>query len=114
MMILTHSLLLIAHQKINNLDGDVIVDFVTALKMFTRRIVVQNIVEDVQLGVEMTGLSNLCTRLFTLGYRTYVLGSIHMPNKAWTKKDQEHMKTILKKIDVVLLKRRIMRSLKVL
>ncbi|GJT68277.1 hypothetical protein Tco_1019757 [Tanacetum coccineum] len=41
-------LLLIAQQKINNLDGDVIVNFVTALKMFTRSIVVQNIVEDVQ------------------------------------------------------------------
>nr|GEV98532.1 hypothetical protein [Tanacetum cinerariifolium] len=32
--------------------GDMIVDFVTALKMFTRRIIVQNRVEDVQLGVE--------------------------------------------------------------
>ncbi|GJW19142.1 hypothetical protein Tco_0026578 [Tanacetum coccineum] len=45
-------LLLIAQQKINNLDGDVIVDFVSALKMFTRSIVVQNRVGDIQLGVE--------------------------------------------------------------
>ncbi|GJU76669.1 hypothetical protein Tco_1273739 [Tanacetum coccineum] len=45
-------LLLIAQQKIDNLEGDVIVDFVTALKMFTRSIVVHNRVEDVQLGVE--------------------------------------------------------------
>ncbi|GJV64908.1 hypothetical protein Tco_1475736 [Tanacetum coccineum] len=37
-----------------------------------------------------------------------------MPNRAWTKKDQERIETILKKIDVVLLKRRIMRSLEVL
>ncbi|GKB81907.1 hypothetical protein Tco_0948802 [Tanacetum coccineum] len=37
-----------------------------------------------------------------------------MPNRAWSMKDQERTKTILKKIDVVLLKRRIMRSLKVL
>ncbi|GJZ97778.1 hypothetical protein Tco_0670231 [Tanacetum coccineum] len=33
-------------------EGDVIVDFVTTLKMFTLRIIVQNRVEDVQLGVE--------------------------------------------------------------
>ncbi|GKG63842.1 hypothetical protein Tco_0647209, partial [Tanacetum coccineum] len=45
-------LLLIAQQKINNLDGDVIVEFVTSLKMFTRSIVIQNRVEDVQLGIE--------------------------------------------------------------
>ncbi|GKC43970.1 hypothetical protein Tco_1061692, partial [Tanacetum coccineum] len=45
-------LLLIAQNKLFNLDGDVIVDFVTALKMFTRGIIVKNRVEDVQLGVE--------------------------------------------------------------
>nr|GEZ48305.1 hypothetical protein [Tanacetum cinerariifolium] len=45
-------LLLIAQQKINNLDGDVIVDFFTALKMLTRCFIVQNRDEDVQLGVE--------------------------------------------------------------
>nr|GEW29195.1 hypothetical protein [Tanacetum cinerariifolium] len=45
-------LLLIAQNKLFNLEGDVIVDFVTALKMFTRRIIVQNMVKDVQLGVE--------------------------------------------------------------
>ncbi|GJU20902.1 hypothetical protein Tco_1154244, partial [Tanacetum coccineum] len=44
--------LLIAQNKLFNLEGDVIVDFVTALKMFTRRIIIQNRVEDVQLGVE--------------------------------------------------------------
>ncbi|GJY55410.1 hypothetical protein Tco_0454525 [Tanacetum coccineum] len=45
-------LLLIAQNKLFNLEGDVIMDFVTALKIFTRRIIVQNRVEDVQLGVE--------------------------------------------------------------
>ncbi|GJV67652.1 hypothetical protein Tco_1483161 [Tanacetum coccineum] len=42
-------LLLIAQNKLFNLEGDVIVDFVTAPTMFTRRIIVQNRVEDVQL-----------------------------------------------------------------
>nr|GEZ99573.1 hypothetical protein [Tanacetum cinerariifolium] len=37
-----------------------------------------------------------------------------IPNRAWTTKDQDCIVTILKKIDVVLLKRRIMRSLEVL
>ncbi|GJX97435.1 hypothetical protein Tco_0353233 [Tanacetum coccineum] len=45
-------LLLIAQNKLFNLDGDVIVDFLTALKMFSRGIIVKNRVEDVQLGVE--------------------------------------------------------------
>ncbi|GJR05151.1 hypothetical protein Tco_0528135 [Tanacetum coccineum] len=45
-------LLLIAQNKLFNLDGDVIVDFITALKMFTQEIIVKNRVEDVQLGVE--------------------------------------------------------------
>ncbi|GJT57174.1 beta-galactosidase 8 [Tanacetum coccineum] len=45
-------LLLIAQNKLFNLEGDVIMNFVTFLKMFTRRIIVQNRVEDVQLGVK--------------------------------------------------------------
>ncbi|GKB05822.1 hypothetical protein Tco_0834017 [Tanacetum coccineum] len=46
-------ILLIAQNKLYNLEGDVIVDFLNAQKMFTRRIIVQNRVEDVQLGVEI-------------------------------------------------------------
>ncbi|GJU49919.1 hypothetical protein Tco_1219474 [Tanacetum coccineum] len=45
-------LLLIAQNKLFNLEGDVIVEFFTALKMFTQRIIVQNRVEDVQLAKE--------------------------------------------------------------
>ncbi|GJS56741.1 hypothetical protein Tco_0651525 [Tanacetum coccineum] len=39
-------------KKLFNLDGGVIVDFVTALKMFTQGIIVKNMVEDVQLVKE--------------------------------------------------------------
>ncbi|GKD03946.1 hypothetical protein Tco_1178920, partial [Tanacetum coccineum] len=42
----------IAQNKIFNLDGDMIMDFVTSLKMFTQGIVMKNRVEEVQLGVE--------------------------------------------------------------
>ncbi|GJS38943.1 hypothetical protein Tco_0563986 [Tanacetum coccineum] len=45
-------LLLITQNKLFNLEGDVILDFVTALKMFTQSIIVMNRIEDVQLGVE--------------------------------------------------------------
>ncbi|GJZ45146.1 hypothetical protein Tco_0592742 [Tanacetum coccineum] len=45
-------MLLIAQNKLFNLDDDVIIDFVTAPKMFTRGIIVKNRVEDVQLDSE--------------------------------------------------------------
>ncbi|GKA57362.1 hypothetical protein Tco_0756550 [Tanacetum coccineum] len=45
-------LLLIAQNKLSNLEGDVIVDFVTTVKMFTQGIIFKNSVEYVQLGVE--------------------------------------------------------------
>ncbi|GJV01878.1 hypothetical protein Tco_1335447 [Tanacetum coccineum] len=45
-------LLLIAQNKLFNLQGDVIMGFVTDLKMFTRVIIVKNRIKDIQLGVE--------------------------------------------------------------
>ncbi|GJU64607.1 hypothetical protein Tco_1246442 [Tanacetum coccineum] len=45
-------LLLIAHNKLNNLDGNVIVHLAVGLCMYTQRIVIQSRVEDLQLGVE--------------------------------------------------------------
>nr|GEU64164.1 hypothetical protein [Tanacetum cinerariifolium] len=45
-------LLLIAKNKLFNIDSDVIVDFITALKMFTQGIIVKNRVQDVQLVKE--------------------------------------------------------------
>ncbi|GJY87021.1 hypothetical protein Tco_0501649 [Tanacetum coccineum] len=45
-------ILLIAQNKLFNLDGDVTMDFVIALKMFIRGIIVKNNVEDMPLGVE--------------------------------------------------------------
>nr|GEZ98872.1 hypothetical protein [Tanacetum cinerariifolium] len=45
-------LLLHVHNKLFNLDGDDIIELVVALLMFTKRIVIQKRVEDVQLSVE--------------------------------------------------------------
>ncbi|GJU92544.1 hypothetical protein Tco_1317300 [Tanacetum coccineum] len=43
-------LLLVAQNKLNNLDGNVIVHLAVRLRMYTRRIVIQLRVEDLQLG----------------------------------------------------------------
>ncbi|GJR18452.1 retrovirus-related pol polyprotein from transposon TNT 1-94 [Tanacetum coccineum] len=45
-------LLLVFQNMLNNLKGDVIVDLAVALRMYTRRIVIQKRVKDLQLGVE--------------------------------------------------------------
>ncbi|GKD46912.1 hypothetical protein Tco_1271557 [Tanacetum coccineum] len=45
-------LLLAVQHKLFHLDGDVIVDFIVALRMFTRSLILKRHVEDLQLGVE--------------------------------------------------------------
>ncbi|GJT82400.1 hypothetical protein Tco_1056742 [Tanacetum coccineum] len=45
-------LLLIVQNKLNNLDGNVVVHLAASLRMFARRTVIQARVEDLQLGVE--------------------------------------------------------------
>ncbi|GKF09840.1 hypothetical protein Tco_0044064, partial [Tanacetum coccineum] len=45
-------LLLVAQNKLNNFDGNVIVHLAVVLHMYTRRIVIQSRVKDLQMGVE--------------------------------------------------------------
>ncbi|GKC73606.1 hypothetical protein Tco_1119489 [Tanacetum coccineum] len=45
-------LFLVVQHKLFNLDGNVIVDFIMALHMFTRSLILKRRVEDLQLGVE--------------------------------------------------------------
>ncbi|GKD27062.1 hypothetical protein Tco_1233276 [Tanacetum coccineum] len=45
-------LILMVHNWLTNLSGDNVADFVIALRMFTRSLVIQKRVEDLQLGVE--------------------------------------------------------------
>ncbi|GKC36546.1 hypothetical protein Tco_1048930, partial [Tanacetum coccineum] len=45
-------LLLAVQHKLFHLDGNVIVDFIVALRMFTRSLILKRRVEDLQLGVE--------------------------------------------------------------
>nr|GEZ72626.1 hypothetical protein [Tanacetum cinerariifolium] len=50
-------LLLIVQNNLFNIKSDINVDLAAALRMFTRRIVIQKGVEDLQLGVESYGTS---------------------------------------------------------
>ncbi|GJV41184.1 hypothetical protein Tco_1419624 [Tanacetum coccineum] len=45
-------LILVVHNRLTNLSGDDVADFTIALRMFTRSLVIQKRVEDLQLGVE--------------------------------------------------------------
>ncbi|GJY35558.1 hypothetical protein Tco_0420936 [Tanacetum coccineum] len=45
-------LLLVVQNRLSNLSGDDVADFAIALRMFTRSLVIQRRVEDLQLGVE--------------------------------------------------------------
>ncbi|GJV17340.1 hypothetical protein Tco_1362663 [Tanacetum coccineum] len=45
-------LILVVHNRLTNLSGDNVDDFAIALRMFTRSLVIQKRVEDLQLGVE--------------------------------------------------------------
>ncbi|GJX86336.1 hypothetical protein Tco_0337110 [Tanacetum coccineum] len=97
-------LLLIAQNKLFNLQGDVIMDFVTDLKMFTRVIIVKNKIKDIQLGVE----SYQRKLNLTKPQRTY------RPSREWIAKDKKRTGIMLNKIDDLLFKRPIVRSLEVL
>ncbi|GJU88943.1 zinc finger MYM-type protein 1-like protein [Tanacetum coccineum] len=117
-----------------HLDGDVIVDLAVALRMFTRSIVIQKRVEDVQLGVERVVYEDLSNRkrlmradeLYkfsdetlklvrdTLHYRlrNFRLGyNKGMPNRKWSAKDQKRSGVMVELIEEQLLERRIMRNL---
>ncbi|GKB91205.1 hypothetical protein Tco_0963477, partial [Tanacetum coccineum] len=119
-------LLLIAQNKLFNLDGDVIVDFVTALKMLG--IIVKNRVEDVQPdkskkkrlmrvdeihkfsdGTLQSVRKILRERLlnFKFGYNK------DMPLREWKTKDKKRTCIMLNKIDDLMFKRRVLRSLEV-
>ncbi|GJU78119.1 hypothetical protein Tco_1275189 [Tanacetum coccineum] len=45
-------LILVVQNRLINLSGDDVADFAIALRMFTRSLVIQKRVEDLQLGVE--------------------------------------------------------------
>ncbi|GKC70674.1 hypothetical protein Tco_1116557 [Tanacetum coccineum] len=137
-------MLLIAQNKLFNLDGDVIVDFLTALKMFTQGIIVKNRVEDVQLEpytpnydppgiiyedkskkkrlMRLDEIHKFCdgtlqsvSKILRERLLNFKFGSNkYMPVREWTTKDKKRTSIMLNKIDDLLFKRRILRSSEVL
>ncbi|GJV76950.1 hypothetical protein Tco_1508534 [Tanacetum coccineum] len=131
-------LLLVVQHKLFHLEGDAIVDLVVALRMFTRRIVIQKRVKDVPLGVESyqkklnitkpqkdfptISAKEPYTLSFdpqgsvrdTLYYRMLNLRlgyNKDMPRRKWTTTDQRRSCIMVKLIEEQLLERWIIRNL---
>ncbi|GJU26671.1 hypothetical protein Tco_1165292 [Tanacetum coccineum] len=114
-------LLLVVQHKLFHLNGDVIVDLAVALRMFTKRIVIQKRVEDVQLGRLMRA-----DELYKFSDRTLksVRDTLHhrllnfrlgynkgMPRRKWSAMGQRRSGIMVNLMDKKLLKRRIMQNL---
>ncbi|GJX20341.1 hypothetical protein Tco_0223018 [Tanacetum coccineum] len=115
-------LLLIVQNKLNNLDGNVVVHLAASLRMFTRRTVIQERVEDLQLGVESyqkkLNLTKPRTRVVDMSRRqAYTTLSNPqgynktMRRRQWTSLDRKRTRIMIKSFNQKLLDRRIMRSL---
>ncbi|GJU96015.1 hypothetical protein Tco_1320771 [Tanacetum coccineum] len=113
-------LLLLVQKKLSNLQRDVLFDLGVALRMFTRRIVILKRVEDLQLGVESyqkklnitkpeifrSDISNKTP--YTLHQQ--ILKMHYLPKRRWSNLDRQRSRIMIKAIDKLLLKRRLMRS----
>ncbi|GKD14152.1 hypothetical protein Tco_1198559 [Tanacetum coccineum] len=127
-------LLLLVQQKLTNLTIDELYALYVALRMFTRRIIIQRRVEDLQLGVEsyqkMLKLTKPGTfRLMradelhkfsdgTLNDVRTALNDIakgirmeYLPKRKWSGLDKRRARVMVQDIDKQLFKRRLMRNL---
>ncbi|GJV55616.1 hypothetical protein Tco_1456621 [Tanacetum coccineum] len=124
-------LLLIVQNRLSNLSGDDVYDFAIALRMFTRSMVIQKRVEDLQLGVESyqekinvtkpettrpvlrNKFSNgTLTRLRTsLDDITKNIRMEYLPQRRWSSLEKKRANIMIKAIDKQLKERRMMRSL---
>ncbi|GKB44527.1 hypothetical protein Tco_0889469, partial [Tanacetum coccineum] len=104
-------LLLVVQQKLFQLDDSDIVDFIVALRMFTRSLVIKRRVEDVQLGFSDRTLKTICDELhnrllnFRLGYND------DMPRRKWSAVDKRWTGLMVDLIDKKMLEWRIIRNL---
>ncbi|GJT30425.1 hypothetical protein Tco_0910700 [Tanacetum coccineum] len=123
-------LLLLVQKKLSNLEQDVIFNLNVALRMFTRRIVILKLVEDLQLGVKSyqkklnitksetfrSGISKLTP--YTAYKKPQVLYDIannlsmdYLPKRRWSNLDKKRSRIMIKAIDQQLFERRLMRNL---
>ncbi|GJW53393.1 hypothetical protein Tco_0097478 [Tanacetum coccineum] len=127
-------LLLLVQKKLSNLERDDIFDLNVALWMFTRRVVILKLVEDLQLGVESYQKKLNITRPETFRpdftkMTTYTAynkpqGIIYqdkfqrnsfemdyLPKRRWSKLDRKRCRIMIKEVDQQLFERRLMRNL---
>nr|GFA63107.1 hypothetical protein [Tanacetum cinerariifolium] len=114
-------LLLLVQGKLTNLTVEERFTYNVSLRMFTRSIVIQRRVEDLQLGVESYQKKLNLTRPDTDGTLTDVRTALddrlkgirmkYLPQTIWRKSDKERATTMIQAIDKHLKTRRIMRSL---
>ncbi|GJT83408.1 hypothetical protein Tco_1057750 [Tanacetum coccineum] len=133
-------LLLLVHNRLKNLSGDDDFKFIIALRMFTRSLVIQKRVEDLQLGdksyqkkinvtkpqttifgrnrlMRSDELYKFMDRTLT-GLRTLLdditknIQMEYMPKRRWSTLEKKRDNIMIKAIDKQLKERRLMRSLK--
>nr|GEX54014.1 hypothetical protein [Tanacetum cinerariifolium] len=115
-------LLLLVQGKLSNLTVDERFAFNVSLRMFTRRIVIQRRVEDLQLGVESYQKRLNLTKPDTDGTLNDVRNALddrlkgirmqYLPTTIWRRGDKDRAAAMIQAIEKMLKTRRIMRSLK--
>ncbi|GJV78777.1 hypothetical protein Tco_1514647 [Tanacetum coccineum] len=117
-------LLLLVQQKLTNLTIDERYTLNVALRIFTKRIVIQRLVEDLQLGVESYQKKLNLTKpdIFSDGTLDDVRSALndiakgirmeYLPKRKWSGLDKQMARVIIQDIDKKLYKRRLMRNLK--
>nr|GEX95712.1 hypothetical protein [Tanacetum cinerariifolium] len=124
-------LLLVVRNRLTNLLGDDVADFAIALRMFTKSLVIQKRVEDLQLGVESyqkhinvtkpdttrpdlrkRHLDGTLTRLLSLLEDiTRSIKIEYLPKRRWSTLEKKRAYYMTKEINKLLKERRMMRSL---
>nr|GFB25346.1 hypothetical protein [Tanacetum cinerariifolium] len=96
-------------RKLSNLTVEERFAFNVSLRMFTRSIVIQRRVEDLQMGVESYQKRLNLTKPDT--YRSDLKRMQYLPTTIWRKGDKDRAAAMIQAIDKMLKTRRIMRSL---
>ncbi|GJU06674.1 hypothetical protein Tco_1123104 [Tanacetum coccineum] len=116
-------LLLVVQNRLTNLSGDDVSDFAIALRMFTRSLVIQKRVKDLQLRVERRNRLMRSDELYKFSDRTLTglrtsLDDItknirmeYLPKRRWSTLEKKRANIMIKAIDKQLKERRMMRSL---
>ncbi|GJU42179.1 hypothetical protein Tco_1195136 [Tanacetum coccineum] len=115
----TKRIMAVTHVKnrLTNLSGDDVADFAIALRMFTRILVIQKRVEDLQLGVvrfdELYKFSDgtLTRLLSSLDDITKNIDMEYLPKRRWSTLEKKIAHFMIKDINKLLKERRMMRSL---